>query len=303
MLTVTGTSRGGRRTVEGDPEAIFEIGSITKVLTGVLLAELHLSGIVDLDDPLSRHLPELELRWRDREPSLRDLATHRSGLPNSPLERRELLFVLGVRKHSPWAGVTVGAYHDMVRALAAKARHGRVRYSSLGFALLGDALAAAAGRSYGDLLHERVLDPAGMRSTSLEPRGQLAGHSRRGRPRPPLEDLMAPAGGVRSTAQDMLAFLETALDPSPAMALAQSPQAEMGRRMHIGLGWLILRPRHKPPVIWHNGGTWGFRSFAGLVPEHGRAAVVLRNAFRGVDRQGFELLSSDDEARRAPRAP
>jgi serine-type D-Ala-D-Ala carboxypeptidase/endopeptidase len=307
---VAGVIRGGERACFGwarDGDApgdsdVFEIGSITKALTGVLLADMHLRGEVSLDDPLSRHLSSPRPAWRHREPSLLELATHRSGLPNTPREmsRGELLYALGLGRFDPWAGVTPEDYRRLVaRQSPRRAPGGRVRYSSLAAGLLGDALAARAETTYEALLAERILEPLGMGSTAVTvPAGQrdrlMAGHSRRGDPRPPLEDHMAAAGGVRSSAADMLRLLAACLDPpadppGPALALAQAPHARQGRPIALGLGWMISRSRRSPPVVWHNGGTWGFRSFAGFVPERGTAAVILSNTARSVDRLGFDL--------------
>jgi serine-type D-Ala-D-Ala carboxypeptidase/endopeptidase len=283
--------------------ALFEIGSITKALTGVLLGDMHLRGEVSLDDPLSRHLAAPAPSWRHREPTLLELATHRSGLPNTPgpMGRRELAYAAGIGADDPWAGVTAAGYAELVRRESPRrAPGGRMRYSSMGVGLLGDALAHCAGTTYEALLAERVLRPLGMTSTFVavppEREGDLLrGHSRRGRPRPPLEDHMPAAGSLRSTAGDMLRFLAACLappadPPGPALALAQRPHAQQGKRMEIGLCWLILHHRGRPSVVWHNGGTWGFRSFAGFSRDRGSAAVVLTNTARGVDRVGLGLV-------------
>jgi CubicO group peptidase (beta-lactamase class C family) len=178
----------------------------------------------------------------------------------------------------------------------------------MGVGLLGDALAARAGIPYEELLAERVLAPLGMEATRLAvppallPR-LLPGHSRRGRRRPPLGDHMPAAGSLRSCADDMLRFLGACLappadPPGPALALAQSPHARIGRRREVGLCWMISRRPRRPAVIWHNGGTWGFRSFAGLAPERRGAAVVMTNSARGVDRLGFDLVERCGRAHR-----
>jgi CubicO group peptidase (beta-lactamase class C family) len=282
---------------------LFEIGSVTKAFTGVLLADMTLRGEVALGDSLSRHLVGPRPAWRHREPTLLELATHRSGLPNTPrpLLRRELAFGLGLRRGDPWAGVDAASWARLVAAESPRhAPGGRVRYSSLGVGLLGDALAARAGRPYEDLLRERVLAPLGLTCTfvtvppAAAPR-LLGGHSRRGRPRPPLSDHLAPAGSLRSTAADVLRFLTACVappadPPGPALALAARPHARINGRMAIGLCWVVSTPRGRPPVVWHNGGTWGFRSWAGFCAERETAAVVLANTARGVDRLGFALL-------------
>jgi CubicO group peptidase (beta-lactamase class C family) len=282
-----------------DEHTLFEIGSITKAFTGVLLADMQLRGEVALDDPLSRHLGGHGPSWRQREPTLLELATHRSGLPNTPrpLARRELLFGLGIGESDPWSDVDAEEYAELLRATSPRrAPGGRLRYSSIGFGLLGDALAGAAGKPYAELLRERVLAPLGMDATTLTPGPPaIQGHSRRGRPRPPLEDLMPAAGSIRSSVAEMAAFLSACLSPGadapgPALQLAQQPAHRVSRRMSIGLGWLILTGRDNGTTIFHNGGTWGFRSFAGFSPERDRAVVVLSNTSRGVDRLGRRLL-------------
>ena len=310
---IAGIIRGGERVCCGwstgaqkpDERSLFEIGSITKAFTGVLLADMALRGEVSLDDPLSRHLPDPRPTWRRREPTLLELATHRSALPNAPrgMSRRELAYSLGFGAQDPWAARSQGDYERLVRRESPRREPGgRVRYSSMAVGLLGDALAARAGAPYEELLDDRVLEPLGMSATSVHvdpawAEKLLGGHSRRGQPRPPIEDFMPAAGSLRSNAEDMLRFLAACLQPpaSPtgrALALAQQPHARIGKRLEIGVCWMISnRPRH-PKVVWHNGGTWGFRSFAGFAPGRGTAALVMSNTARSVDRPGFRLVET-----------
>ena len=307
---VAGAIRGGERAVAAwskdgpapDGSTLFEIGSITKAFTGVLLADMVLRGEVALDDRLSAHLPNLRPAWRHREPTLLELATHLSGLPNTPgvMRRRELSYTLGLRRHDPWAEVSETDYQHLVAAESPRRPPGtRGRYSSLAVGLLGDALAARAGISYEQLLTERVLAPLGMAKTSVTVTAAnadrlLPGHSQRGRPRPPLKDLMPAAGSLRSNADDMLRFLAACLQPPPgvlgeALDLAQRPQARLATRIQVGLCWLILTTTAGNRIVWHNGGTWGFRSFAGFAPDQNSAAIVMSNTARIVDRVGLEL--------------
>jgi D-alanyl-D-alanine-carboxypeptidase/D-alanyl-D-alanine-endopeptidase len=310
---IAGVIRGDERVCCGwsaraekpDERTLFEIGSITKAFTGVLLADMVLSGELSLDDPLSRHLPGPRPAWRHREPTLLELATHRSALPNTPkgMGRRELSYSLGFGAQDPWAALSPHDYERLVRRESPRrAPGGRVRYSSMAAGLLGDALAARAGKPYDELLHERILGPLEMSATAVhvDPAWAgklLGGHSRRGEPRPAIHDFMPAAGSLRSNAEDMLRFLTACLQPpaqplGPALALAQQPQARIGRRLEIGLCWMISRrPRH-PRIVWHNGGTWGFRSFAGFAPQQARAAVVMSNTARSVDRLGFRLVDT-----------
>jgi len=115
---------------------------------------------------------------------------------------------------------------------------------------------------------------------------------------------MPAAGSLRSHAEDMMRFLEAALDPpserpGPALQLAHTPLGKRRGATSLGLGWMVLERRRRPTVIWHNGGTWGFCSFAGFVPSAGSAVVVLSNTTRGVERLGFQLA----EAARQPSSP
>lgn len=282
-----------------DAASVFEIGSVTKALTGVLLADMVLCGEVALDDPLSRHLPSPRPAWRGREPTLLELATHRSGLPNTPgpMQRREIGYALGLGGDDPWKGLTRREYDRLVAAESPRRRAGtRSRYSSVAVGLLGDALAARAALGYGELLTERVLQPLGMHRTGLSAGPLVPGRSRRGQPRPPLADLMPAAGSVRSSVEDMLRFLTACLRPpaerpGPALALAQQPHGRLGRGAGAGLGWVIIRHKGRR-VVWHNGGTWGFRSFAGFAPDHGVAVVALASSSRSLDRLGFQLLKA-----------
>jgi serine-type D-Ala-D-Ala carboxypeptidase/endopeptidase len=299
---VTARPRTGLAEIDAEPG--FEIGSLTKVLTATLLADLHLCGEIRLGDPLTRHLDAAQLpRWAGRVPTLEELATHRAALPNTPppLARRELLAVAGLLRGDPWRGVGDDEYRRMLRAMRPRRPPGgRVRYSSIGFGLLGDALARHAGMSYEALLRDRICRPLGMADTAIDPaavRGRLLqGRSPRGAPRPPLRDCMPAAGSVRSTAPDLLRFLRTCLRPAPdaplgeAAALAQPPRAKINRHLSVGLGWLILHRGKDRTIVWHNGGTWGFRSFAALVPGRQLAVVVLSNTARSIDRLGFTIV-------------
>ncbi|HEV2060541.1 MAG TPA: serine hydrolase domain-containing protein [Solirubrobacteraceae bacterium] len=298
-----------------DAFTLFEIGSITKVFTGVLLADMHLRGEVSLEDSLSAYVPAPRPAWRHREPTLLELATHRSALPNTPrkMGRRELAYMLGLRRKDPWAAVTDAEYARLVSCESPRRTPGEgIRYSSMGVGLLGDALAARAGSSYEDLLRERILIPLGMSATAIAvgPEGPgklIGGHSRRGHPRPPLQDFMPAAGSLRSNADDMLRFLTACLSPpaqspGPALVLAQQPQARIRKRLEIGLCWMIFSAPRAPKVVWHNGGTWGFRSFAGFAPEPRTAAILMSNTSRSVDRAGFELIKDLPQLAAEPSA-
>jgi D-alanyl-D-alanine-carboxypeptidase/D-alanyl-D-alanine-endopeptidase len=288
-------------------DTIFEIGSITKVFTALLLAETAEAGLVGLDDPLEAHLPSgVSPPAGNARISLADLASHTGGLPCHPPG------ALGrvIRRpfhpfHALLDSYVQLAPADLYASLARiKLKTGaKARYSNLGAGLLGMILAERLGCSYGEALRDRILLPLGMRDTFAEVsddgRGRMAdGHTWRGKPQG--REFEGPAvlgaGSLRSTAADMLRFLWANLEPpsnrlGSAIELTQRPRAKMGGRIQVGLGWL-LGPvgRNRVRMLWHNGGTAGFRSFAGLVREAGAAVVVLGNANRSVDRLAISVL-------------
>lgn len=282
-------------------EAIFQIGSVTKTFTALLLAEMVTKGEIDLGDPISRFLPEASgLRNRNgSEPTLGELATHTAGLPRSPRN----LWLKALRNRSnPYAGYT---YEDLARALSTtrlKVRK-RSRYSNFGFAVLGHALSRAAGMTYEELLVERVCAPLQMTDTMIELRHDLVerralGHSKRGRQVPEWElPTFAGAGAIHSTVADMMRFVRGHLRPdetalSQAVQMVQKPRFVIRKdRLSIGLAWMILSRRGQT-IIWHGGATGGFSAFAGFHPTADIGVVVLANSTMPgrLTRAGMSLL-------------
>ena len=303
---------GRARDDASDPpnaETIFEIGSITKVFTAVLLAQMAGEGLVGLDDPLDAHLPAgVSPPLREPPATLADLAAHAAGLPRNP--KGTVAHVLRHPLHpyrallDAYASRTVEDVHASLARTKARPPGKRPRYSNVGPGLLGNVLASRAGLSYEEAVRRRVCLPLGMRDTFVDvpahARARVAqGHTRRGRPRPPFEDpALLGAGSLRSTAADMLRFLGANLEPpagplGAGIELAQRPRARMARRFEIGLGWTIAPVRRRPfRMHWHNGGTGGFRSFAAFVRDAGTAVVVLGNTNRSVDRVGLRMLEA-----------
>lgn len=280
-----------------DAATLFEIGSITKTVTALVLADMAQEGLVGLDDPIADHLPPgVRMRVRDRPATLADLASHTSGLPR--IGRRLLLSALADRSN-PYA--RFGAA-DLERAVVrARVRPpGKVRYSNLGAGLLGHLLARRAGMPYEDLVRERVLGPLGMDDTRIalspEAHARLAGgHDRRGRPVPGWDLPGVPgAGALRSTAADVMRLLEAQLRPpagrlGDAIRLTHLRRARRGR-LELALGWMRTPLGAGRRAMWHDGGTGGFRSFAGFAPASGAAVVVLASSARPVTALGMALL-------------
>lgn len=294
----------GRLSVEHasppDDTTVFEIGSITKVFTGLLLADGVQRGEWTLEDSVQSLLPaDVELRAKgDRPMRLLDLATHASGLPRLPTN------LAPANPGDPYADYDSRLLFESLRSFEPTTAPGEsVEYSNLGAGLLGELLARKSGKSYEALLRDRILDPLEMGDTFLaksKDRPRIApGHDGDGNEVGAWEfEALAGAGAIRSNLNDMLKFLAANLDPEnsslrDAIVMSHSPRRAFDAPPgDIGLFWLIS-PDGK--VIWHNGGTGGFHSFLGYEPKARRGVVILCNTSSDVvDRLGFDLLSLMD---------
>lgn len=270
--------RGGTRRV--DEHTLFEIGSVTKVFTSLLLADMVVKGEVALDDPVQKYLPpDVKVPERDGDAvRLVDLSMHTSGLPRD---------LVGANSFEPFAkrAPSVPHLYEFVSSSSPAFKPGtQFNYSNVGPSLLGFALANRKSQSYESLMQARVLVPLGMEDTHFL---DDASHRRLpqgyvGPVRHPLVSHIAayrPAGGLLSSADDLLKLLSAALGLAPtpldpALALMRKPdQAKAERR----LGWLTVRRRHGSEVWAHGGNTFGFSSAVAFDALNERAVVVLAN--------------------------
>jgi serine-type D-Ala-D-Ala carboxypeptidase/endopeptidase len=281
-----------------DGNTVFEIGSITKVFTGALLADMVARGEVRLDDPISKYLPSsVRVPSRNgRQITLGDLSTQSSGLPRLPTNLRPANIA------NPYADYSVAQLYEFLSGYTLPRDVGeKYEYSNLGVGLLGHVLSLRAGKPYGQLLKERILDPLGMTDTGIEltasmKRRMAQGFNAEGTPML-LWDLptLAGAGALRSTANDMLKFLAANLDSSSAPIGSVLTKARTSMRNadrpgnRIGLGWHIVDVFGSTET-WHNGGTGGFRAFIGLDEAKHRGVIVLSNSTITPDDIGFHLL-------------
>jgi serine-type D-Ala-D-Ala carboxypeptidase/endopeptidase len=271
-------------------DAVFELGSITKAVTGLLLADAVVRGEATLQTSLADCLPGASPASRIM---LGDLAAHTAGLPRLPLAfvRRNGLFNLT----DPYADTTVA---ELVEDLArVRLRSPRMRYSNFGAALLGQALAALAGLPYEQLVEERVLQPLGVEQVWARDAPPVAQpHDRRGRPVPAWTfGAYAPAGCLWGSARGALALSMACLNPPAAMAdavaLALTPRGRRGQ-IESGLGWIrspIIKPDRQ--MWWHNGGTHGSRVFTGFRQGTGEAVAAVTNSPKPTDKGAWQALS------------
>jgi serine-type D-Ala-D-Ala carboxypeptidase/endopeptidase len=269
------------RTLDGD--TIFEIGSISKVFTSLLLADMVNRKEVALDDPAARYLPE-NVKMPERSGksiTLHDLSTHSSGLPPLPSNFKPK------DPHNPYADYSVDDLYQFLSGYELPRDPGsEFEYSNLGAGLLGLLLAHRAGMDYESLIGTRITRPLGMPDTgiTLSPsmkQRMATGHNLILAPTANWDlPTLAGAGALRSSANDMLTFLEAFLGYketllAPAMKAMLEVRRPVGQtKSEIGLAWHILGDS-----AWHSGGTGGFRSFAGYDPKARTGVVVLSNAF------------------------
>jgi D-alanyl-D-alanine-carboxypeptidase/D-alanyl-D-alanine-endopeptidase len=283
----------GRRVLAGGPaggaafdgDTLFEIGSISKVFTALILADMVNKGEVSLDDPAEKFLPPgATMPERGRKITLADLASHTSSLPRLP---DDMPFA---DPEDPYADYTEAmlleflAGHALTRAVGE-----RWDYSNLGVGLLGYLLGRAVGSDYETLLRERITGPLGMADTAVSLTAD-----QQARFAPALDMYLRPAkpwrlpafagaGAIRSTADDMLKFAAAALDPAspigPAMKTALSVRRDIpGSTAEQALGWVVAHHEPGREVLMHNGGTGGFRSGLVIEPSKRTAVVALANS-------------------------
>lgn len=288
-------------------DTVFEIGSVTKVFSALLLTDMAQKGEVALTDPVSKYLPDgTTVPQRGGQAiTLQDLAMHTSGLPRMPNN------FAPADPLNPYADYGFDRLTQFLSGYTLTRDVGaQYEYSNVGGGLLGTLLARRAGLDYEALVTQRISTPLAMTSTAVTLTAPMktrlaTGHNARleSTPNwdfPPGTSTMTGAGGLRSTADDLLTFVAAAL------GLTKSPLARdfegllatrrpTGRpNLEIALGWHVTTRPSGKQIVWHNGGTGGYRSFVGYDRSASSGVVVLSNTFTpvGVDDIGMHLLDS-----------
>ena len=297
-VTVGVLQNGDRRVFAygtAQPDSIFEIGSVTKTFTGLVLARMVEQGRVRFDQPVRELLPPGTVaKPPGSEITLLDLATQHSGLPALP-----------DNFHPADASNPYVDYHA-ANLYAYIGKHGVAKpnrpdflYSNLGFGLLGQALAVRAGMEYRYLVQDEITGPLGMTDTvvNLSPEKLsrfIHGYNSDHRPVHAWDlDGMAGAGALRSTAGDLLTYLDAQLHPekfpelSSAIIQTHQLRATGFPGMRIGLAWYY---RAESGDYWHGGDTAGYSTCATFHPKDDYAMVVLSNTGVGFTSEFSEQL-------------
>ena len=308
-----GSTRFGTNDIPNSA-TLFEIGSISKTFTATVLAKMVNSGTLKLDEPLEDALGMAVPEKDGRKITLVDLATHTSGLPRIPAA-----VVLSPRMifpsfwRDPYAHFTDD---DMANWLAgyklSRIPGEKSDYSNIGFGLLGWALSKKAGCTYEQMIRREIGDPLGLADTfeylSPEQRERFAhGYSSFSTTGPvrlanengpwTMHDCFAGCGALRSNVRDLLLYAKANMATSSstiseAIRETHKPRFAVNAVTSVGLAWMTtMRPDLPAPVIWHNGGTGGYRSFIGFMPEKQCAVVLLTNCVNdNGDWFGFDIL-------------
>jgi len=282
-----------------DGDTVFEIGSITKVFTTLLLAEMVTRGEVALDDPVAKYLPgkgAIPSR-NEKQITLLDLATYTSGLPRLPD---------GIENTSenPYAAYTIAQLYAFLSNYTLRFDPGtHYEYTNLGFGLLGHVLALRASASYEELVVSRICAPLGLEDTRIllntSMRERLAqGHLSNLKPTSNWDFPTLPgAGALRSTANDLVKFVRAnRLSGTGAPLRAAMDMLLQTRRptdipdTEISLGWFI-RTRYNDEMIWKIGRTGGYTAFAGFSNRLKSGAVVLSNSANPINDIGLHLAN------------
>ncbi|MBL4605448.1 MAG: serine hydrolase [Flavobacteriaceae bacterium] len=280
-----------------DENSVFEIGSISKTFTGILLADMVVKGEVSLDDSLQQFLPNGITAPSRNGKSIRlvNMSNHTSSLPDMPNN------LISTNPSNPYKDYSEKQLYNFLDSYKLTWDiDSKQEYSNYAVGLLGHILAAKEQTNYENLMMQVIAKPLELENTRILFTSQMIenlamGHHE-GRE---VENwdltTFAGAGGIRSTAVDMLKYLAVnmGLEKSnlyPAMKLSHKNSSSKESRRIIGLGWFTAKANDDLEIVWHNGGTAGYRAFVGFIKGGDKGVVVLSNSNANISNIGFHLL-------------
>lgn len=289
----------GSREIPGK-YALFEIGSISKTFTGILLARQYETGNLHPDSSISNWLPDslVRMQWKEKAITATMLSNHTSGLPSLPLNfksRKEY------HEADPYKGYTDTLLYNYFTTFKPYREPGKnFEYSNMGVGLLGLLLQKQLRLTYDEMVRRYITGPLEMPRT-----GQYPNRIYKVETTKPYNGVGEPvqnwtfdasfsaAGALHSTAADMLTYAKYVMKPGndllgAAVQRSLVPTYKIGPDRKIGLGWMLLQVQQKE-YITHSGGTGGFRSTLMLHVPSGTAVVVLTNTANDVEQVALQL--------------
>jgi len=283
---------------------VYEIGSITKTFTTTMLVMLERDGKLKINDPVQNYLPEGTTihNFSSTAPlKLYHLATQTSGLPRLPVN---MVMNKDMDVNNPYKKYGEAELLNFANNYIPEYEPGtKYLYSNAGFGLLGYAMERASGKTYEELLKSYIADSLGMTMTSTiintDMEKNLAKpYNEKGEPAFNWDfDVMEGAGAIKSNMSDMVKYLAFQMGKTEKMEYNEGLKLIQTRRFEtdipntaIGLGWHISETMWDRTVIWHDGGTGGYRSFMGFIPETNTGVVVLSNQANDVTGTAMEIL-------------
>ncbi len=289
------TAKNGQ---EIDENTIYEIGSITKVFTGIILAQQVLEGDLKMEDDINSYLPEnFKIPvMGDAVITFGNLTDHTSGLPRMPDNFHP------ANPNNPYADYTVDQMYEFISHYQPLRTVGAAyEYSNIGLGLLGHLLAMNNNSTYEELMVQKIANPLNMNDTRVELTQRMNDNLALGHSGGKVVEnwdipALAGAGAIRSSSSDMAKFISANLgyvntSLLKAMELSHQIRHDKAGEMSIAMAWHI-RKGNKGDIICHGGGTGGYRTFIGFVKETGKGVVLFTNSSEGADDVGYYLLDS-----------
>jgi CubicO group peptidase (beta-lactamase class C family) len=262
-----------------DAQTLFEAGSITKTLTAYVVESILLEKRIADSTSIISYLPDsVQKNNALASITFRSLLNHTSGLPRLPENMK-----LSNDDRAPYDHYTEQDLYSYLKTVQPK-RDGKSNYSNLGMGLAGVLAQRISGKDYPALLQEYIFTPFGINNKEQTNTKKSQGYFNGEKAAFWQMNVLAPAGGLQTAADNMLNYLSKISRPTDARAKAiierlLVPTATLSPVVRIGKAWHTLEQKNKPAIYWHNGGTYGFSTFAAFVKDTEQAVIVIVNQF------------------------
>jgi CubicO group peptidase (beta-lactamase class C family) len=279
-----------------DEHTMYEIGSLSKTFTAILLANAVNDGKVKLDDPVNKYLPDSipPLQYAGTAVTLKTLSNHSSGLPRMPSNFQS------TDMSDPYKNYSINDLFSFYKSFKPTRKPGeKYEYSNLAVGTLGVIIEGVYHENYEKLFTDIICKPLGMNETRELLRQQdsskfAKGYNEDGAYNPPWNfEALGAAGGIRSTTYDLLKYAKANLGEAPpqllkAIQLTHDTTFTEGETK-VGLGWHYIKPGNDE-VLFHNGETGGYHSFFAVNTKKQFAVVILSNCAMGTEDVGGAIM-------------